>query len=117
MSDILTYFDNWRNATVTFEQFVSTTNAAGQPIESWETVSGGENIKVNFWTDASRETNVNDRFVDQATGTVLIKPNNITFKPDTTMRFSVEGVYYYVEGFDDVAAFGDVYILSWRREI
>ena len=117
MSDILTYFDNWRNATVTFEQFVSTTNAAGQPIESWETVTGDENIKVNFWTDASRETNVNDRFVDQVTGTVLIKPNNITFKPDTTMRFSVDGVYYYVEGFDDVAGFGEVYVLSWRREI
>lgn len=114
---MLEYFSDWQNVTGTFEQYVSTTNAAGQPIESWVTVTGGENVKVNFWTDSSRETNVNDRFVDQATGTFLINPADISFAPDTTMRFNVNGTIYYVEGFDDTADFGQVYVLTWRREL
>src|SRR6056297_3460362 len=105
---ILDYFDEWKTLTGTFEQKESTTNSAGVPIESWETVTGGEDIEVNYWTDSSRETNVNDRFVDQATGTFLVKPEKISFKPDNTMRFNVDGTYYYVEGFDDVVGFGEV---------
>lgn len=114
---MLEYFEEWTTKTGTFEQYVSTTNAAGQPIETWEAVTGGEDVEVNFWTDSSRETNVNDRFVDQATGTLLVDPAQISFKPDTTMRFNVAGKVYYIEGVDDVAAMGDVYVLKWRREI
>lgn len=114
---ILDHFTDWQKKTADFKKLVNTTNDAGQPIEEWQTVSGGSGIDVNFWTDASRETNQNDRFVDQATGTALVDPAKISFAPDTTMKMVIDSKDYYIEGVDDVAALGDVYILTWRREI
>ncbi len=114
---MLDYFADWMKDTATFEELSTTTNSAGQPIESWSAVTDGANIDVALWTDSSRETNVNDRFVDQATGTALIDPGDIPFTPDTTMRMDIDGVYYYVEGVDNVAGFNEMFVLKWRREI
>lgn len=113
---ILDYFSDWM-VTATFKEPTTTTNDEGQPSDSWSTVTDGSDIDVALWTDSSRETNVNDRFVDQTTGTALVDPGDISFTPDTRMRMEIDGVDYYIEGVDNVAEFGEMIVLKWRREI
>lgn len=114
---LLGYFVDWQTKTASFEELSTTTNSAGQPVDTWSVISGAESVPVNFWTDSSRKTDVNDRFVDQATGTVLVDPADIDFEPDTTMRMEIDSKYYYIVGVDDVAGFDEVYVLNWRREV
>lgn len=111
MSGFYDQFADWRRKTATLKRNVLTRDAAGRPVETEETVAGP--VEINYWTDTSRETNQNDRFVDSALGTAIL-PASLTV--DTTMWMDIGGVKHYVVGVDNVAAFDEILIVSWRRE-
>ena len=106
------YFRDWQTKTVDIKKLVVTQDAAGVPVESEETVASS--VAINYWTDTSRETNQNNKFIDQALGSALLPP---TLTVDTTMWFEADGVKHYIVGVDDVGAMGDVLVVSWRREV
>lgn len=111
---MIDYFNDWAKKTGTFQETTITTNAAGQPVISWSAVTSGSNLDVQFWTDTSNETDVNDRFVDQKKGKMLLKHGIIT--PTTKMRFYDGTNYYYIIGVDNVADFDEFYVISWRLD-
>lgn len=106
------YFTNWATKTADIKQLQTTVDSStGQPIESETTVASG--VKINYWTDSTNVSNVNDKFVNQVVGRALLPP---ALSIDTTMWLEIDGVKHYVVGVDDVAGFGDVLSISWRRE-
>lgn len=108
---MISAFQDWTTKSITLKKATTTVDAAGVPVHAEETVASG--LRVNYWTDVSRETNVNDKFVDQATGSVLLPPK---IAVDTTMWFEIGGVKHYVVGVDNVAGMGEFTHVSWRRE-
>ena len=108
---MITAFANWRTKTATLKRNTVTVDSSGVPQETEQTVASG--LRVNFWTDQSVESNVNDKFVDQATGRVIL-PHAVAV--DTTMWLEIDGEKHYVTGVDDVGGFGDVLVVSWRRQ-
>lgn len=114
MSNFLNYFDDWKTTTITVEEQTTTQNAAGVPETEWSSVA--EDIEVQFWTESTQETNVNDKFVDQRTGYFLLNPKSIDFTPDNTMRFKIGSEIYYISGVDNIAHFNDVITVAWRKE-
>jgi hypothetical protein len=107
---MLQEFSDWRTKTITIKQLTTTVNSSGVPIEGESTVVA--DLKVNYWTDVSRETSTNDKFVDQAIGTILV-PTSYTL--DTTMWFETDGEKHYITGVDNVAALDKILVVSWRR--
>lgn len=103
-------FADWQTKTATIKSKTTTVDSAGVPQETEAVVKAS--VKVNYWTNVSRETNVNDKFVDQATGTVLLPPS-ITV--DTTMWMEIDGVKHYIIGVDPVAGMGEFTVVAWRR--
>lgn len=113
---MIEYFRDWTKRTGSFYQKTVTTDPVGRDVITWPLVSGGDNITVNFWTDNSLETLTSDKFVNQKTGRLLLDPAEITFTPDTTMKFTSEGIDYFIVGNDDVADFDEVLVLKWARD-
>ena len=111
---MIEYFDDWAKVTGIFQENTVTTNSAGQVVESW--ADKGSSLTVQFWTDSSNETNVNDRFVDQKTGRFLVTYSDIDFTPTTQMRFKVSTTYYYITGVDNVANMDEFYVINWRLQ-
>lgn len=107
---MLAEFSDWRTKTITVKQLTTTVDAAGVPTEGESVVV--ENLAVNYWTEISRETNANDRFVDQATGKILTPTQ---YSLDTTMWFEVDGAKHYITGVDNVAGFDEFLVVSWSR--
>lgn len=105
------YFKDWHTKTADIKKLVTTQDASGVPIESEETVAAG--VSIAYWTNTSRETSTNDKFVDQALGSALLPP---TTEVDTTMWLEIGGVKHYIVGVDDVAGMGDMLVVDWRRE-
>jgi hypothetical protein len=104
-------FRDWQTKTADIKKLVVTQDASGVPVESETLVASA--VSINYWTNTSRETNQNDKFVDQALGTALLPPELVV---DTTMWFEIGDVKHYIVGVDDVAGMGDVLVVSWRRE-
>lgn len=105
-------FADWRTKTADIKKAETTVDSdTGQPIESEVTVKSG--VKINYWTDRSNVSNVNDKFVNQVVGRALLPPK---LSIDTTMWLEIDGVKHYVVGVDDIAGFNDVLSISWRRE-
>jgi len=105
------YFSDWRKKTVDIKKLEITVDSEGRQTETESTVES--DVDVNFWTGSSQETNVNDKFVNQATGQAILPPD-ITVTTKMWMEDS-EGKYY-ITGVDDVAEFGELTLVSWRRE-
>ena len=105
-------FADWMRKTADIKRNVITTNPeTGRPEETEETVESG--VQIGYWTDSSRETNTNDKFVDQALGSALLPPS---LTVDTTMWLEIDGDKHFVVGVDNVAGFDEVLVVSWRRE-
>ncbi len=107
----LDYFTDWAKKTATIKELTTSLNASGQVIESETTIV--EDLVINWWTDVSNETNVNDKFVDQATGRALIPPE---YSMNTKMWMEIDSEKYYIIGVDNVAGFGEFTTVDWRRE-
>ena len=110
---ILDEFGDWMKKTADIKQLVTTKGSDGRPAESETVIATG--VEVAYWTDVSRETNQNSKFVDQALGTVLLDPSvydNIT----TEMWLEIDDKKHYVIGVDNVAEFGELLVVKWRRE-
>lgn len=103
-------FADWRTKTADIYRATTTQDAAGRPVDGEELVASG--VEINYWTDSSRVTNQNDQFVDQALGSALLPPE---LAVDTTMWMEIDGVIHHIIGVDDVAGFGDVLVVRWRR--
>jgi len=108
---MLAEFADWKTKTITIKQLTTTVDGAGVPV-SGETVVVAD-LRVNYWTDVSAESNINDRFVDQATGSILL-PSQYTV--DTSMWFEADGVKHFITGVNNVAAMDRIVVVSWRRE-
>lgn len=93
------------------KQLLVTQDASGRPVESEETVA--DNLTIQFWTDSSNVSNQNDQFVNQATGWAVLPP---TLGINTTMWLEVDGKKHYIVGVDEVAGFGELLVVNWRRE-
>lgn len=104
-------FADWQTKTITIKELTTTVDGDGVPQEGESVVAS--DLKVNYWTDVTRETNQNDRFVDQALGTILLDPG---VSVSTAMWFELDGVKHYITGVDDVAGMGEFTVVSWRRE-
>jgi hypothetical protein len=105
-------FADWRKKTVDIKQATTTTNATTGVVTEGETVVAS-GVGINYWTGTSQVTSQIDKFVDQAVGSALLPPS-ITV--DTTMFMEIDGVKHYITGVDDIAGFGDIVVVSWRRE-
>lgn len=111
---MLEYFIDWQTKTVTFQSRVETKNSYGETITTWADLL---TTTVNWWTDSSRETNVNDKFVDKKTGRALLD-NNLGLTPDNTMRIYVsDDETYQIIGTDNVASFGEFYVIDWIQDL
>lgn len=110
---MIEYFKDWALKTADIKELTTTVNSSGQVVEGETTIASG--LKVNYWTDNSQETNVNDKFVDQATGSMLVK--NSAFTPNTKQWAEIDGKVHYITGVDDVGGLGEFYVLKWRREL
>ena len=108
---MLEYFDSWKKKTATFKQLVIEQNDAGQPVETEESVY--EDIEIQWWETSGLVTNTNDSFLNQTVGQAMIKPG---YTITTSMWFEVGTVKHWITNVDEVAAYGDVVVLSWRRE-
>jgi hypothetical protein len=104
-------FADWRTKTATIKRLTTTQDAAGRPVSGETTVAA--DVAINYWTDSSRVTSQSDRFVDQALGSAIL-PAELSV--DTTMWMEIDGVKHHIIGVDDVAGFGEVLLVSWRRE-
>jgi len=105
-------FEDWRTKTADIKRkSVLIDSTTGQPVESEVTVKSG--VKINYWTDRTNVSNVNDKFVNQVVGRALLPPK---LSIDTTMWLEIDGVKHYIVGVDDVAGFSDVLSISWRRQ-
>lgn len=109
---MIEYFKDWAKKTADFKELSTTVNSSGQVVESETEIATG--LKVNYWTDNSNETNVNDKFVDQATGSILVKYS--AFTPNTQMWAEIDGKKHYITGVNDIGGLGEFWLLTWRRE-
>lgn len=90
---------------------ILTRDDAGRPVQTEELVE--RRVKVDYWTDTSRVTDQNDKFVDQALGSAIVSNK---LEVDTTMWLDIDGAKHYVTGVNDFAGRGTKQLLSWRRE-
>ncbi|MDA3939819.1 MAG: hypothetical protein PF693_10980 [Spirochaetia bacterium] len=108
---MLEFFTDWQKKTANIKELITTKNDAGQTVESETVIASG--ITINWWIDNSNETNINDKFVDQVKGSALISPE---YTLNTKQWMEIDSVKYYIIGVDDVAGFGEVTLVKWRRE-
>ena len=106
---MFTMFSDWRTKTAIIKSKTTAVNSSGIP-ENTETVIA--TTEINYWTDNSNESNVNDKFVDQAVGRGILPPGIIV---NTTMLMEIDGVDHYITGVDDVAGLGEITVVKWRR--
>jgi hypothetical protein len=116
MSSILDFFDDYSTESVTFYQPTISKNSAGQPIAGTDTTLQ-TGVEVHFWIDTSAETNVNDKFVDNIVGSVLVRVSDLTFVPTTKMIFKLDSKTYYIEGVDNIGNEDDFYEIMWRQNL
>ena len=109
---ILDYFQDWQKFTASFYQLTETKDANGRVVKG-ETLLGTETVAK--WKDNVQETNVNDKFVGQESGRLALPP--VSYTIDTTCHFKIDGVKYMVVGVDNIAGFGEVLIISYRRDV
>lgn len=112
----MAFLDDFRDLldkSGTFEIESTIKNSEGVPTKSWTTE---QVVSCGFWTDNSQETNINDKFVDQNIGQIIVDPYDLTFVPTTKHRCSINNTLYYIEGVDDSVNQGEVYFLKYRRE-
>lgn len=112
----MAFLDDFRdllNYSATFQVESTTKNSDGVPVKSWAT---DQVVSAGFWTDNSQQTNINEKFVDQKLGTIVVDPNELTFTPTTKHRCEIDGEYYYIEGVDNSVFQGEVYFLKYRKE-
>ena len=106
---MFTMFSDWRTKTAIIKSKTTAVNSSGIP-ENTETVIA--TTEINYWTDNSNESNVNDKFVNQAVGRAILPPGIIV---KTTMLMEIDGVDHYITGVDDVAGLGEITVVKWRR--
>ena len=105
----LLMFADWRTKIAIIKSKTTAVNSSGIP-ENTETVIA--TTEINYWTDNSNESNVNDKFVNQAVGRAILPPGIIV---KTTMLMEIDGVDHYITGVDDVAGLGEITVVKWRR--
>ena len=108
---MLDYFDDWQVYTGTAYQKVETKDSQGRISSSYTQVA--ENVKYARWVGNSRQADIDDQFQNKEVGTILIDPADIGFTPDANTKIDD----LFIEGVDNVAGFGDVYKLKYRKEI
>lgn len=111
---MLEYFEDWQKKTVTFQGPVTTVDSSGIPVTTFGNLQ--ENVAVNWWIDTSQVTNKNDKFVNDVVGKILVNPDTLTIDLSTAQQFTDSTYTYYITGYDDIANFEDVCVISWRRE-
>lgn len=114
-TDILDDFADWLTLTGDVYEKTTTQNAAGQTVEVNNLLQSG--LTVNFWIDTSKETSQSDKFVNKEVGTILLDPQEVTFTPDTTQYFLVGAIVYLFQGVDNIAEFGEVYKITYTRDL
>jgi len=106
----LLMFADWRTKIAIIKSKTTSVNPnTGIPEETEATVA---TVDINYWTDNSNESNVNDKFVNQAVGRAILPPGIIV---KTTMLMEIDGVDHYITGVDDVAGLGEITVVKWRR--
>jgi len=100
-----------RTREADLKRTVLSRDAAGRPQETEELVA--RRVKLEYWTDTSRQTNQNDKFIDQAIGSAVLSNKHDI---DTTMVLEIDGVKHYIIGVDEFAGYGTKQLVSWRRE-
>lgn len=108
---ILDYFDDWQVYTGTAYQKQETRDSQGRITTSYTEVEA--EVLYAAWVDNSQQTNTDDQFLNQEVGRILIDPADISFTP--TVDHKIDDLF--IEGVDNVAGFGEAYVLKYRREI
>jgi len=113
VSDFLAPFDDVAKKTVTIQEKVAGVDSNGIPTETFNDL---KTVSLLWWTDESRVTSENDRFVDKARGRAILDvAEGIT--PDTTMRMTAGSEIYFVSGVDQVLELGEIYVITWTRDL
>lgn len=108
---ILDYFDDIQNKTGTAYIKNVTTDLQGRPVETYAVVQS--NLKYGYQVDSSRQTNINDQFQNQETGTIFVKYEDLEFVPSVDHKIDD----MFIEGVDNVGGQDDFFELLYRREV
>lgn len=119
MSEFEGFFEDFSDGWTTTAAFYKRTSAGvdddtGIPTPETDTLLG--TVSVGFWTSNSQETNVNDKFVNQKIGEMVVNKSELTFTIDTESFAVINGENYYIEGTDNIGLQGEVLLLTWRKE-
>jgi hypothetical protein len=108
---MMQHFAHWRKKTATIYSYATTVDADGVPSDTATVVSSG--VKIAYWIDQAIETNINDQFAGQVTGQAIV-PTDLAITNKMTM--TIDGTTHYVTGVNDIGGFGEIKLVSWRRE-
>lgn len=113
----MAFLDSFRdllNKSALFEIEASIKDpVTGEITKGWTTE---QTVSAGFWTDKSIETDINDKFKDDAIGKIVVDPAELTFTPTIKHRATIDSVVYFIEGVDNIADQDEVYLLTYRKE-
>lgn len=119
MSDFVDFFED-----VTIDWLVSATFYKEVPgavdpitrIPGVDTKTLLGTVNVGFWVDRSQETNINDKFVNDKTGKIVVNKSDLTFTIDKTSVAVIDSEDYYIEGTDNIGFQNEILLLKYRKE-
>lgn len=112
---ILDSFGDWQVVLAQYKQVQTTKDAAGQTITAL--VDVGQPFKCWKWIDSTNEVDLNNAFVGDEVGTILIDPSTAPTSPLRGDTLTIEGVDYKIIGVDNsIADLAEVVQLKYRRE-
>lgn len=101
------------NKTGSLQLEVTNKGATGQTSITWDVV---ETVTFGFWTDNSIQSNNNDKFVNDKTGTIILDPAKVSILPGIKYKIVYNSEDYFITGNDDIAFMGEVYALNFKKE-
>lgn len=109
-------FKRYMKFNVQFSKLTETKDpTSGTTTKSFTNV--GDPVKAGYWIDSVVVTDVNDKFVDDEVGTIVIDPNK--FKPEANAVYRVtktdDSTINDVVGFDDLGNMGQVLLVKYRK--
>lgn len=105
-------FVDWKNVVADVYQESTSTDIYGE-VSTVRTLID-EDVKCGKWIESTQQTTESDKFVGQELGWLFISSPG--YKIDVTYVFVIDSVDYYVTGFKNMGQFGEIYLVSYRKE-
>ena len=73
-------------------------------------------VDFGFYVEKSIQTNVNEKFIDNKTGTLVCRFRDLTFTPKIDHKLIYNSEDYFIIGTDNVGLQNEVWLLKFRKE-